>query len=207
MQKINFNEGMKNILKSIDKNARPVLVLHSCCAPCSSSVIERLTSFFKIIVLYYNPNIYPKEEYEKRKSEQQNFIKTLNSEGKDIKFVELDYDSENYIQQLKGLENEKEGGVRCYHCYKIRMAKTAEYAKEKNADFFCTTLSVSPYKNAQFINEIGQELTKNFNVSFLPSDFKKENGYLRSIELSKQYNFYRQDYCGCIFSKRNFVHE
>lgn len=182
----------------INLTNRKKLLLHSCCAPCSSSVIEYLSSYFNITIFYYNPNISPKEEYLKRKEEQINFIKKLDN----IQFLDYDYDNDKYNSLIIGLENEKEGGKRCQICYKMRLDKTAEIASYYGFDYFCTTLSVSPYKNATLINNIGKELEKQYNVRWLYSDFKKNNGYKRSIELSKKYNLYRQNYCGCIYSKR-----
>ena len=177
-------------------NKRPKLLLHSCCGPCSSSVLELLTKYFDIDVYYYNPNIYPEKEYLKRENEQ---IKLLNN-LKNINFIKAPYDHENFNLLTKDLEKEKEGGARCYKCIKLRMEKTCKYAKEHNYDFFTTTLSVSPHKNSKMINEIGYELSEKYNISYLYSDFKKQEGYKRSIELSKKYNLYRQDYCGCQYS-------
>ena len=173
--------------------------MHSCCAPCSSYVLEYLRNYFNITVLYYNPNIEPKEEYLKRKEEQINLIKNV---YKDVSFLDCDYDNDIYEELIKGLEKEKEGGSRCYRCYKLRIEKTALLAQKK-FDFFGTTLTVSPHKNAKFINEIGLELEKKYDVKFLISDFKKNEGYKRSIVLSREYNLYRQDYCGCKYSRRD----
>jgi predicted adenine nucleotide alpha hydrolase (AANH) superfamily ATPase len=178
------------------------LLLHSCCAPCSSSVLERLTELFKITVLYYNPNIYPEAEFEKRAGEQNDFISRFKI-GSNINFVKEPYDSSEFFNAVAGFENEKEGGARCLICYRLRLEKTAMLAKRQGFDYFTTTLSVSPHKNAKLINELGCELEKKYNIQFLYSDFKKNNGYLRSIELSKKYNLYRQNYCGCIYSKKD----
>ena len=193
-------------MKKIDdfkpqSNFAPSLLLHSCCAPCSSSVIERLTKLFKITVFFYNPNIYPKSEYEKRMREQANFLSRLKS-SEPIGFIEEAYDSNEFYNAVKGWENEKEGGKRCFICYKLRMEKTAKLAETKGFDYFTTTLSVSPYKNAKTLNEIGCKLEYKYKAQYLYSDFKKNNGYLRSIELSKEYGLYRQNYCGCAYSKR-----
>ena len=188
-----FEEEIKNI-----NTEKKELLLHSCCAPCSSSVIEYLKPFFNITILYYNPNIFPKDEYEKRKQEQ---IKFINEIG-DVNFLDCDYDNNYYNAKIKGLESEKEGGKRCNVCYLIRLEKTASLAKVNNFDYFCTTLSVSPYKNCILINKLGTELENKYNVKWLYSDFKKKDGYKRSIELSKKYNLYRQDYCGCIYSQK-----
>jgi len=183
-----------------EKGITPTLLLHSCCAPCSSYVLEYLTNYFKITIFYYNPNIYPYEEFNKRIEEQKRLIEELPVKNK-VEFIEGNYDNDLYNSLIKGLENEKEGGARCPICYKLRLEETAKLAKEKGFDYFTTTLSISPYKNAQKLNEIGIELEKEYDVKYLYADFKKKNGYKRSIELSKQYNLYRQDYCGCIYSK------
>lgn len=192
---------MRKIIASFDGKVKKLL-LHSCCAPCSSACIERLTPFFDITILYYNPNISPIQEYEKRKQEQINFIKQLDC---GIKIMDCDYDNDVYEECIKGLENEKEGGARCLKCFRLRLEKTAKLASINNFDYFCTTLTVSPYKNSQVINNIGKELMNIYNVKWLYSDFKKEEGYKHSIVLSKQYNLYRQDYCGCIYSIRNKI--
>lgn len=191
---MNYNEEMKKIIKTFDK--KKTILLHSCCGPCSSSVIERVKPYFDITVLYYNPNIEPKEEYEKRKSEQIRLLKELN-----IKYMDCDYDNNIYREKIKGTEEEKEGGARCTLCFMLRLSKTAKLAKENNFDCFGTTLTVSPHKNSELINKIGFKEAEKEGINFLPADFKKEEGYKRSIELSKKYNLYRQDYCGCIYSK------
>ena len=197
---INYNEEMKKIIKELHGNNK--LLLHSCCGPCSSSVIERLKDYFDITVLYYNPNIEPLEEYLKRKEEQIRLLNELN-----IKFMDIDYLNEEYRLKVIGYEKEPENGLRCHICYRLRLEKTAKLAKENNFDYFTTTLTVSPYKNSKVINEIGLELQSKYNINYLVSDFKKEDGYKRSIELSKKYNLYRQDYCGCLFSKERKVDE
>ena len=198
--KINYNNKMEEILASLkEQNIRPKLLLHTCCAPCSSAVIERLAAFFEITVLYYNPNIEPEEEYEKRKEEQKRFLKLI---SKNIKLMDCDYDNEKFHEITLNLEKEKEGGKRCFKCYELRLEYTAQKALENNFDYFGTTLSVSPYKNASKLNEIGLALEGKYKVKYLVSDFKKKNGYKRSIELSNQYNLYRQNYCGCIYSKK-----
>ena len=191
---INYNEEMKKIISNLGDHNK--LLLHSCCGPCSSSVIERLRDFFDITVIYYNPNIEPKEEYEKRKSEQ---LRLLNELG--IKFMDIDYLNNEYHEKVKGYENEPENGLRCPLCFELRLDKTASKAKENNFDYFGTTLTVSPHKNSKIINEIGLKLEEKYGVKFLLSDFKKEDGYKRSIELSKKDDLYRQDYCGCLYSK------
>jgi len=201
--KENYSNLCEEILKNI--NGKKKILLHSCCAPCSSYVITYLTNYFDITILYYNPNIYPYEEYLKRKKEQIKLIKKLNNKNK-IDIIDCDYDNNLYNKLIKGLENEPERGNRCTICYQMRMEKTANIAKENNYDYFCTTLSVSPYKNSKLINEIGKELEKKYNIKWLYSDFKKKDGYKKSIELSKKYNLYRQDYCGCIYSKQTLSH-
>ena len=184
-----------NSLKSVKK-----LLLHSCCAPCSSHVISFLTKYFDITILYYNPNISPRSEYEKRKQEQIKLLDMIETKNK-LDYIDCDYDNDLYNEKVKGYESCKERGERCTICFNLRLQKTALLAKENNYDYFCTTLSVSPYKNSKLINEIGEKLEKEYNVKWLYSDFKKDNGYKNSIELSKKYGLYRQDYCGCIYSK------
>lgn len=190
---MNYNDLMKEKISSFN-GERKKLLLHSCCAPCSSAVIERLMPYFDITVLYYNPNIMPEEEYEKRKQEQIRFLNSMK-----IPMINVEYSHQDFINAVKGKENLGEHSPRCYECYKLRLSKTAQIAKANNFDIFCTTLSVSPHKNVDWINEIMQKLSLEYQIDFLSSDFKKENGYLRSLELSKQNNFYRQNYCGCKF--------
>ena len=189
----NYNKYLE-LLASI-KDKKPTLLLQACCAPCSSAVIEQLKPYFEITILYYNPNTYPENEFEKRYNE---FSKL---DG--FKMMKVDYNHLEFLDIAKGLENEKEGGARCYNCYKLRLKKTATLAKELSFDFFSTTLSISPHKNTHWINEIGLELEKEIGVKFLYSDFKKKDGYKRSITLSKELGMYRQDYCGCEYSKEN----
>lgn len=174
------------------KENKPTLLLHSCCAPCSSYVLEFLKEAFNITVYFYNPNIYPEEEYQKRLDE----FKKLGN----YKMIADNYEPQTYYQAIKGLEDISEGGARCFACYEIRLAKAAKLAKEKHFDYFTTTLSISPYKNSRKINEIGQMLANKYGVKFLYSDFKKEDGYKKSIILSKELGLYRQHYCGCIYS-------
>lgn len=178
------------------------ILLHSCCAPCSTAVIERLKDEFEIVIFYYNPNIYPEEEYLKRKTEEVRYIKHLNETDSTIKIsmLDCDYESEKFYSAVKGYENEREGGARCALCFKLRLEETAKKAKELGFDVFGTTLTVSPHKNAELINSIGLGIEKEFNIKFLISNFKKQNGYKRSIELSKENNIYRQNYCGCEFA-------
>lgn len=175
------------------------LLLHACCAPCSSAVLERLSNFFKITIFYYNPNITNKEEYHKRVLEVKKFISEFKTKYA-ISFIEGKYDPDRFFAINKGLENEPERGRRCYKCYKLRLEETARVASSLGYRNFCTTLTLSPYKNSNWLNEIGSELNKKYESNYLYSDFKKKNGYKRSIELSHEYNLYRQDYCGCIFS-------
>lgn len=183
---------------------KPRILLHSCCAPCSTAVIERLKDNYEIVILYYNPNIYPEEEYLKRKNEEIKYINHLNETDKDIKIsmLDADYESEKFYEVTKGYENEREGGARCAICFKLRLEKTAKLAKENGFDLFGTTLTVSPHKNAELINSIGLAIEKETGVKFLVSNFKKQDGYKLSIELSKQNNIYRQNYCGCEFALR-----
>ena len=202
--KTNYNELMKEIINNLD--GVPRLLLHSCCGPCSTAVISRLTDYFDTTVLYYNPNIEPEAEYEKRKSEQIRFLKEFKSVNK-LNFMDCDYANDDFKKIVVGLENEPEGGVRCHACYRLRLEKTAQLAKENNYDYFCTTLTVSPYKNAQVINPIGKSLEEKYQVKYLLSDFKKEEGYKKSIELAKEYDLYRQNYCGCHFSKASGIDE
>ena len=196
-----MNENYVNKLKEIiDKlDYKPKLLLHSCCAPCSSYVITYLYDYFDITILYYNPNIYPYEEYKKRKDEQIRLI----SNFKGVKIIDCDYDNDIYNEVIKGLENETERGSRCTKCFYLRLDKTGEIAKKNNFEYFGTTLTVSPYKNAKLLNEIGEDISKKYDIKWLYSDFKKNDGYKKSIELSKKYDLYRQDYCGCIYSKRD----
>lgn len=196
--KINYDLEM---IKILEKNKGKSILLHSCCGPCSSYVIKELCNYLKVTVLYYNPNIEPIEEYELRKKEQIRIIKEYQGLGLNVDFMDCDYENERFKTIAKGLENELEGGARCIKCFHLRLLKTATLAQQKNYDFFGTTLTVSPHKNATNINEIGLILEKELGVKFLVSDFKKREGYKKSIEYSKEYNLYRQDYCGCLYSK------
>ncbi len=195
--KTNYDIELEKIIKE-NASKKPKLLLHSCCAPCSSSVIERLLNYFDITILYYNPNIEPYEEYLKRKEEQIKFLKEIN---KNINFMDCDYENELFKELSKGLESVPEGGKRCYKCYNLRLEKTAMLAKKNNFEYFGTTLTVSPYKNSQVLNKIGEMISNNIGIKYLYSDFKKKDGYKKSIELSKKYDLYRQNYCGCIYSK------
>ncbi len=195
----NYSDKCEEILNSLDGKKR--LLLHSCCGPCSSYVITYLTKFFDITILYYNPNIFPYDEYLKRKEEQIRLINEVDTENS-LDIIDCDYDNDLYEKLIKGLEQEPERGKRCNVCYLMRLDKTAAIAKENGYDFFCTTLSVSPYKNANLINEYGSSLEDKYRVRWLYSDFKKKDGYKQSILLSQKYNLYRQNYCGCVYSKR-----
>lgn len=183
------------------KEKVPALLLHSCCAPCSSYVLEYLSCFFEITIFYYNPNISDSQEYQKRVEEQKRLIGELPVKHP-VSFMEGHYDTTEYLDAIKGLEQLGERSARCYACYHLRLKETAKTAKEKKFDYFTTTLSISPYKNANWLNEIGERLEQEYGVAYLYADFKKKNGYKRSIELSEQYHLYRQDFCGCSFSKR-----
>ena len=194
---MNFQQEQDNIIKGL--TFKPRLLLHSCCGPCSSYCIEALIKHFDITVLWHNPNIQPKSEYDLRLTNQIKLIKEFEKQGK-LTLIEIPYDEQEFFSNIKGLEQEKEGGKRCTECFKLRLEQSAKIAKEQNFDYFTTTLTVSPHKNAPLINEIGFNLAEKYGVKFLPSDFKKKNGYKRSIELSKQFDLYRQDYCGCVFS-------
>lgn len=198
--KINYEILMENQLKEIEKTGiKPKLLLHSCCAPCSSAILEFLQNYFDITVYFYNPNITFEEEYYKRLNEQREYHE---KRGYSIKVIEGKYDpKEDFFKQVKGLEDRREGGERCFKCYTLRMEATAQKAKELGFDYFSTVLSISPLKNTQWINEIGEELSKKYGIKFLNGDFKKKNRYLRSTEISREYELYRQDYCGCVFSK------
>lgn len=194
--KRNFELLMQEQLKNIEKGTR--LLLHSCCAPCSSACLERLKDHFQVTVLYYNPNIDEREEYEKRKAEQIRFLKETGWAD----FLDCNHEAEAFEKMAKGLEQEPERGKRCYLCYQLRLEKTALVAKENGYPWFATTLTLSPYKNAEWLNEIGETVGGRYAVNYLYTDFKKKGGYYRSTELSKEYNLYRQDFCGCRFSKK-----
>ena len=185
-------------IKSLD--CKPRLLVHSCCAPCSSACLERLAEHFSVDIFFYNPNITDSNEFFKRLAEQKRFCKEVYLGS--VNVIDIGHNSEEFLTVVKGLETLPERSARCYECYKLRLIKTAEFAKSNGYDYFTTTLSISPHKNATWLNEIGEEIEINLGVKFLNSDFKKENGYLRSIELSKEYDLYRQDYCGCSFSKK-----
>lgn len=199
-EQMNYQKELDKLLIKLQKENRvPKLLLHSCCAPCSSYVLEYLSQYFEITVFYYNPNIFPESEYTKRILEQQTLIGDMETKHP-VSFIAGNYDKEKFYELAKGLEHLKEGGERCFKCYALRLEESARLAQEGGFDYFTTTLSISPMKNAEKLNQIGCEIGEKYNVSYLQSDFKKKNGYKRSIELSKEYGLYRQDYCGCVFS-------
>ena len=203
MNKVNYQKETDKIIDSItSQNAVPRLLLHSCCAPCSSYTLEYLSQYFAITVFYFNPNISPQSEFEKRFAEQKRLVESLPAKNK-IELVKGEYDYNVFLEIAKGLEDVREGGERCFKCYRMRLEQTAALAKEQGFDYFCTTLSISPLKNSQKINEIGFDIAEKYGVKWLPSDFKKREGYKRSIELSREYDLYRQNFCGCVFSKQN----
>lgn len=200
MNRINYQKELDKVIESLSQQEKvPTLLLHSCCAPCSSYVLEYLSNYFGITVFYYNPNIYPDEEYEMRVREQQRFIRAFPAKHP-IDFIEGAYDKERFYEMARGLEAVPEGGQRCFQCYELRLREAGELAKARGFDYFTTTLSISPMKNAEKLNEIGLRLADELGVSYLCSDFKKRNGYKRSTELSREYGMYRQDYCGCVYS-------
>lgn len=200
MNRINYQKELDKVIESLSQQEKvPTLLLHSCCAPCSSYVLEYLSNYFGITVFYYNPNIYPDEEYEMRVREQQRFIREFPAKHP-IDFIEGAYDKERFYEMARGLEAVPEGGQRCFQCYELRLREAGELAKARDFDYFTTTLSISPMKNAEKLNEIGLRLADELGVAYLCSDFKKRNGYKRSTELSREYGMYRQDYCGCVYS-------
>ena len=196
---MNYQNELDNLIKSL--NYKPSLLLHSCCGPCSTEVLTYLAPYFNITVLYYNPNIEPFEEYLIRKNEQIRFINEFKHDN--IKFLDCDYENEVFHENIKGLENEREGKARCPVCFRVRLDYTARKAKELNFEYFGTTLTVSPHKNSKQINILGGIIGDKYNVKYLFSDFKKKDGYKKSVELAKKYNLYRQDYCGCLYGKNN----
>lgn len=206
-QKLNYQKELEKVILSV-KTERPSLLLHACCAPCSSYVIEYLSSFFEITLFYYNPNIYPQEEYFRRLAELKNFLPDFPPALQNkVKLVEQNYDPQDFYDSIKikqepHLALEAEKGERCRRCYEFRMKKAYNYACENDFDYFCTTLSISPFKDSKKINILGKEICVK-NTKWLPSDFKKKGGFKRSLELSKEYDLYRQQYCGCIYSKNN----
>lgn len=200
--KENYQKILDETIAGLEERGEvPKLLLHSCCAPCSSYVLEYLSNYFYITVLYYNPNIYPEDEYYHRAAEQKRFIKEFPTKYP-VTFVEGNFEPERFYETVKGYENIREGGERCFRCYELRLREAAEYAKKLNCDYFTTTLSISPMKNAVKLNEIGGRLAEEYGIPYLYSDFKKRDGYKRSTVISAEYGMYRQDYCGCVFSKR-----
>lgn len=194
----NYSQQLSKLIEKLQGKV-PHLLLHACCAPCSSHCLEYLSKYFRITVFYYNPNISPKEEYALRIEEIKRFVKEFKAEN-EITLIEGKYEPERYFKTIKGFEEEPEGGKRCELCFKLRLSESAKLAKELNADYYTTTLSISPLKNAELLNQIGKEEGDAVGITHLPSDFKKKGGYARSIELSKEYNLYRQNFCGCVYS-------
>ena len=200
MVKVNYQIEMEKKLNMLERTGRtPSLLLHSCCAPCSSYVLECLTEHFRVTVFYYNPNIYPREEFEKRLNEQKRLISLVEYKNP-VKLIVPEYDEQEFYAAASGLESEREGGARCMQCVRLRLGRTAREAKTRGFDMFSTTLTVSPHKNAQIINSIGLDIEEKTGVRFLVSDFKKRNGYKRSVELSEKYGLYRQNWCGCRYA-------
>lgn len=200
--KINYQKELEKTLKELEKSGKvPSLLLHGCCAPCSSYVLEYLSSYFSITMLFYNPNIGEAAEYEKRKQELLRMIDAMPFQYP-VSYMDCDYDPREFYDYVPNRATDREGGGSCFQCYRLRLAKTAQEARRGGFDYFTTTLSISPLKNAQKLNEIGRELSEMYQVPWLYSDFKKKNGYKRSIELSAEYGLYRQNYCGCVFSRK-----
>lgn len=198
----NYQKELEQFIAQLQQKEQvPTLLLHSCCAPCSSYVLEYLSAYFRITVFYYNPNIYPESEYYTRVKEQRRFIAALPARYP-VDFTEGAYIPEDFYHCTRGMEHLPEGGRRCFACYRLRLESAAKTAKEKGCSYFASTLSISPLKNAQKLNEIGEQLAREYQVLWLPNDFKKKNGYKRSTELSREYGMYRQDYCGCVYSLR-----
>ena len=202
MNKRNYQRELEQLIDNIEPGRVPALLLHACCAPCSSYCLEYLSQHFSITVLFYNPNISPAEEYQKRVDEIRRLISELPAKNK-ISLIEGRYLPEEFYSSVKGLELEPEGGKRCPVCFELRLREAALTAKKLGFDYFTTTLSISPLKDAEKLNDIGKMLSDEYGVAYLYSDFKKKNGYKRSIELSREYNLYRQNFCGCVFSKRD----
>lgn len=197
----NYQKELDKLIENIPDGQVPTLLLHACCAPCSSYCLEYLSNYFRITLFYYNPNIYPESEYSLRVDEARRLINEMNFKN-EVSFLEGEFNPKEFYDCIKGFEGEKEVGERCFKCYRLRLEKTAKIAKEKGFDYFTTTLSISPLKRSDKINEIGEAIGDICGVKHLPSDFKKKNGYKRSTELSKEHGLYRQDYCGCVFSVR-----
>ena len=202
MNRRNYQLELDKIISRAEAEGRcPSLLLHSCCAPCSSYVLKYLSEYFKITLLYFNPNISPESEYMKRVAEQKRLIESMPFKNK-VEFIEGLYEPREFYDAVKAYEEEQEGGRRCHICYEMRLREAAEYAKKGGYDYFTTTLSISPLKKSDVLNEIGERVGTEYGIAHLPSDFKKRNGYKQSIELSKEYDLYRQNFCGCVFSKR-----
>lgn len=202
MNAINYQKVMEELIRGSCSDGRvPRLLLHSCCAPCSSYCIACLAEYFEVTVFYYNPNIYPPDEYHMRAAEQKRFVEEFPTRYP-VHFVEGAYDTDRFYEMASGMEALPEGGERCFACYELRLRQAAEYALSRGFDFFTTTLSISPLKNAEKLNEIGAKLEEEYDISYLYSDFKKKDGYKKSTEISREYHMYRQYYCGCVFSKR-----
>lgn len=201
MNKINYQRELDQLIERIEAEGRvPTLLLHSCCAPCSSYCIEYLSQFFAITVFYYNPNIYPDEEYYHRVKEQQRFISEFPTKHP-VSFIEGDFGKDRfYAEVAKGLEKEPERGARCTKCFELRLGETAKRAAAEGVDYFATTLTISPMKDVELLNSIGERLGQQYGVEYLATEFRKKNGYLRSTQISKEYDMYRQDYCGCVYS-------
>lgn len=198
---MNFQKELDKTIENIKKvNTVPKLLIHSCCAPCSSYCLEYLSNYFDITVLYYNPNIFPKDEYMYRIEEQKRLIEAMTFKN-EVKFIATDYTPNDFYDSIRGLEEEPEGGDRCTVCFRVRLEYAAKLAKSLGFDYFVTTLSISPMKNSKLLNAIGLELEEKYGIKYLISDFKKRDGYRKSVELSKEYELYRQDYCGCVYSK------
>ena len=199
--KRNYSKELDKVMETLRREGkRPTLLLHACCAPCSSAVLEQLTEQFQVSVLFFNPNISPKTEFNKREDELERLIREMPA-VRDTKMIRTAYEPSAFFEAVRGMEDIPEGGERCFVCYRLRLEAAAQYAKEHGFDYFATTLTISPLKNAAKLNEIGEELALQYGVMHLPSDFKKKDGYKRSITLSKKYDLYRQDFCGCVFSK------
>lgn len=197
MNRVNYDAEMQKIIeKARAEGKKPTLLLHACCAPCSSACLDRIKDDFDVTVYFYNPNMDSAEEFSRRETEERRLCEALN-----IKLLVEEYDGAEFYCVAKGFEKEKEGGKRCERCFNLRLTKTAEKAKEKGFDYFTTTLTISPLKSADLLNEIGKKIAEEKGIPFLPSDFKRRDGYKKSVELSKKYGLYRQNYCGCIFSK------
>ncbi|MBQ6873846.1 MAG: epoxyqueuosine reductase QueH [Clostridia bacterium] len=198
----NYQKELDRIIEENSKAGKvPSLLLHACCAPCSSYCLEYLAEYFSITVFFYNPNLYPADEYDKRADEVRRLISLLQVKNP-VKLIVADFDGKEFYAKVRGMEKLPEGGERCRRCFELRLEKTAEIAKENSFDFFTTTLTISPLKNAQVINEVGEEMAEKYGVAHLPSDFKKKGGYKRSVELSAEFGLYRQNYCGCVYSVR-----